>query len=73
MTPAVLAKRDILAPFRRELEELRLTALSTKDFSKVDELKSALVGVGVEVRIGKEGVTLLAGPNFDPTKLEALQ
>ena len=73
MNSAVLASRDVLAPFRRDLEELRLTALTTKDFSEVDKLKRALVEVGLEVRIGKEGVTLLPGPDFDPAKLEALK
>jgi cysteinyl-tRNA synthetase len=52
---------------------LRANALQTKDFSKVDRLKSDLTDAGVEVRMTKEGVELIPGPDFDPTKLEALK
>lgn len=56
-----------------ELSSARDTAMQTKDFSEVDRLKSALIDAGVEVRMSKAGVELLAGPNFDPSKLEALK
>ena len=46
--------------------------METKDFSKVDELKSSLVEAGVEVRMSKDSVELLPGPGFDPAKLEGL-
>lgn len=56
-----------------KLTSLRIAAMASKDFSAVDELKSALVAAGVEVRISKAGVELFAGPDFDPAKLEVLQ
>ena len=54
------------------LSETRAKALQSKDFAEVDRLKSLLIDAGVEVRMSKEGVELLAGPGFDATKLEAL-
>ncbi len=59
--------------YRDKLAALRETATQTKDFSAVDALKSALIAAGVEVRMSKAGVELVPGPDFDPTKLEALQ
>ncbi len=69
------AVRDAIAiqPFLDRLESLRSAAMATKDFSAVDALKSALIAAGVEVRISKDGVELVPGPDFDPAKLEALQ
>jgi cysteinyl-tRNA synthetase len=61
-----------LHPYARQLARLRETALATKDFSRVDALKAALVAAGVEVRMSKEGVDLVPGQGFDPAKLEAL-
>ena len=58
---------------RTRLEALRAAAVASKDFSAVDALKTALTAAGVEVRMSKEGVELLPGPDFDPAKLEALQ
>jgi cysteinyl-tRNA synthetase len=55
------------------LSDLREAAMASKDFSAVDALKSALIAAGVEVRMSKAGVELVPGPDFDPTKLEALQ
>jgi cysteinyl-tRNA synthetase len=55
------------------LATLRTSAMASKDFSEVDVLKSALIAAGVEVRMSKAGVELVPGPDFDPTKLEALQ
>jgi len=46
--------------------------MATKDFSKVDAIKSALVAAGVEVRMSKEGVQLEPTPSFDATKLEGV-
>jgi cysteinyl-tRNA synthetase len=54
------------------LAALRDAALTNKDFSAVDALKSALLAAGVEVRMSKAGVDLVPGPDFDATKLEAL-
>ena len=50
----------------------RASAMETKDFSRVDEMKAALVAAGVEVRMSKAGVELIPGPGFDPAKLEGL-
>jgi cysteinyl-tRNA synthetase len=64
---------DELAHLGGVLAALRANALETKDFSKVDRLKSDLTDAGVEVRMTKEGVELIRGPDFDPAKLEALK
>ncbi|WP_134679289.1 cysteine--tRNA ligase [Paracoccus ravus] len=54
------------------LSDLRADAMQSKDFSGVDALKTALTEAGVEVRMSKTGVELLAGPRLDPAKLGAL-
>ncbi|WP_415402685.1 cysteine--tRNA ligase [Tateyamaria sp. SN3-11] len=54
------------------LQTLRELAIESKDFSEVDALKAALQDSGLEVRMDKNGVQLLRGPNFDATKLEGL-
>jgi len=54
------------------LETARAVAKETKDFTAVDVLKSSITAAGVEVRMSKEGVELIPGPNFDPAKLEGL-
>lgn len=61
-----------LSAFEAQLFEARQKAMETKDFSEVDRLKSAFVEAGLEVRMSKAGVELLASPGFDPAKLEAL-
>lgn len=58
-----------LLPYQQELEALRAAAMTSKDFSPVDALKNALLAAGVEVRISKAGVQLLAGPAYDPAAL----
>jgi cysteinyl-tRNA synthetase len=63
----------LLSKFSEKLSSLRTAASETKDFSAVDVLKSALIAAGVEVRMSKAGVELVPGPDFDPTKLEALK
>ncbi|MBE0452403.1 MAG: hypothetical protein IBX58_01845 [Roseovarius sp.] len=55
------------------LDNLRNEALMSKDFSRVDQLKAALLDAGLEVRISRDGVELIPGPDFDPAKLEALK
>jgi len=62
-----------LYPLARRLAELRTSALASKDFSKVDALKNALLDAGVEVRMSKNDVELVAGAQLDPAKLEALK
>ncbi len=56
-----------------QLTQLRDAAKLSKDFAAVDEMKQALADCGVEVRMSKAGVELLAGPQFDAAKFEALQ
>ena len=56
-----------------KLQHLRMLAKETKDFSKVDAFKAVLVQAGVEVRMSKDTLELLPGPDFDPAKLEALK
>ncbi len=62
-----------LAGLQRRLAEFRTAAVTSKDYSAVDALKSALIAAGVEVRMSKSGVELVPGPNFDSAKLEALK
>jgi cysteinyl-tRNA synthetase len=64
---------SLLVELGNRLSELRAQALKTKDFSSVDALKSALVSAGVEVRMEKQGVSLVPGVGFDPSKLESLE
>ncbi len=64
---------DDLASLADHLGAIRARAMETRDFSEVDRLKAALRAAGVEVRMGKGAVELVPGPDFDPTKLEALQ
>ena len=61
-----------LSAYAERLSALRTDAMATKDFSGVDAMKSALLAAGVEVRMSKAGVELVAGPNFDASKLEGL-
>ncbi len=85
--PGLLAALDVMGISLQELQAedtvdlsqiadrlaaLRATAMETKDFSAVDDLKAALLWAGVEVRMSKDGVDLVAGPAFDASKLEAL-
>ncbi|MEM6372728.1 MAG: cysteine--tRNA ligase [Pseudomonadota bacterium] len=62
---AQIALRDQLIGLRKE-------AMETKNFTRVDGLKTALLEAGFEVRMSKEGVEVVAGPNADASKLEAL-
>jgi cysteinyl-tRNA synthetase len=61
-----------LEDMKTRLQIARNTAKQANDFSQVDALKSALTAAGVEVRMSKDGVELIPGPNFDPSKLEGL-
>jgi cysteinyl-tRNA synthetase len=62
-----------LSKYQSSLEAARSVAMQTKDFSLVDQIKNMLIGAGAQVQMSKEGVEVIAGPNFDPTKLEALE
>ena len=55
------------------LQAERERAKAAKDFSGVDRLKAALTAAGVVVQMGKDGVTLEPGPDFDASQLEALK
>ena len=59
-----------LSDYQKALTEAREQAMRTKDFQRVDSLKSMLVEAGVEVRMSKQGVELVPGAGFDATKLE---
>lgn len=61
-----------LSDLAEKLSKLRDKAMVTKDFSDVDAMKSALVAAGVEVRMSKDGITLVPGAGFDAAKLEGL-
>ncbi|MCA1334731.1 cysteine--tRNA ligase [Pseudooceanicola marinus] len=61
-----------LSTYAEALAATREEALQTKDFSKVDAMKQALIAAGVEVRMSKAGVELLPGADFDAAKLEGL-
>ncbi|MFC6687245.1 cysteine--tRNA ligase [Jhaorihella thermophila] len=62
-----------LSAHAARLSELRASAMETKDFSEVDRMKAALIAAGVEVRMSKDGVELVPGAGFDPSKLEAVE
>jgi cysteinyl-tRNA synthetase len=61
-----------LSEYQAILAEAREVAMQTKDFSKVDQIKSRLLNAGVEVRMSKDGVELLPSGGFDAAKLEGL-
>ncbi|MEY8798963.1 cysteine--tRNA ligase [Leisingera sp. XS_AS12] len=61
-----------LSAHEARLFEARQKAMETKDFSEVDRLKEAYLAAGLEVRMSKAGVELIASGDFDPAKLEAL-
>ena len=65
----VKKKLNLLA---KRLGEERVIAMQTKDFTAVDELKTALLEAGVEVQMSKNSVHLEVSVDFDPAKLEAL-
>ena len=64
---------EVEAELANRLDELRQMAMKTKDFSDVDALKAVLLAAGCEVRISKLGTEVIAGPTFDPTKLDVLK
>tara|TARA_R110002124_G_scaffold11597_7_gene55201 strand:+ start:12733 stop:14148 length:1416 start_codon:yes stop_codon:yes gene_type:complete len=59
-----------LTTYSDALAAARAEAMASKDFSRVDTLKTALTAAGVEVRMSKEGIELIPGPDFDADKLE---
>lgn len=67
-----ISVKDALAGLTQKMSDLRAKAMESKDFSGVDGLKAALTEAGVEVRMSKTGVELIAGPRLDAAKLGAL-
>lgn len=71
--PAWAAASDVdLSAYEAAFSAVRADAMATKDFSKLDAMKQMLVAAGVEVKMRKDGVDLVAGPAFDPSKLEGV-
>ncbi len=56
-----------------KLNVVRVISLQERDFFDFDKKKADLLDAGVEVRVTKDGVKLVPGPNFDPAKLEGLE
>ncbi len=68
LNAAPTASADLSA-WAEQLSAARDAAMHSKDFAPVDLLKSKLLAAGVEVRMSKQGVDLVPGPSFDPSKL----
>ena len=66
------ADADLLG-LSKKLSSLIEEAMSSKDFSEVDAMNTALIEAGIEVRMSKDGVELVPGPGFDASKLEGLE
>jgi len=63
---------DDLSALVAHFDQVRATAMQTKDFADLDALKAQLIDAGVEVKMSKDGVALKPTPGFDATKLEGL-
>ncbi|MEL6532336.1 MAG: cysteine--tRNA ligase [Pseudomonadota bacterium] len=61
-----------LTAFEAALSAARAQAMQSKDFTEVDRLKTALTGAGLEVRMSKTGIELVAPPGFDPAALAGI-
>ncbi|MCY3984719.1 MAG: cysteine--tRNA ligase [Roseovarius sp.] len=70
---SVDAEANSLLAMQEKMANLRSMALKSKDYSKIDRLKSLLVSAGVEVRMDKSGVKLLPGPGCDSAKLREVE
>jgi cysteinyl-tRNA synthetase len=62
-----------LSYWKNKLLEARQTALQSKDFSKVDRLKSVYVSAGLDVRMSKAGVELVPTAGFDIGRLDGME
>ncbi|MEO0485057.1 MAG: cysteine--tRNA ligase [Pseudomonadota bacterium] len=73
LTPELGGWEDVpevdLSAWAERLGDARAAAMDSKDFSQVDALKAQLTAAGVEVRMSKAGVDLIAGPAFKPDLL----
>jgi len=70
---ATLRQGVDLSRLSAQMTALRAQAKLNNDYSQVDRMKTALTLAGVEVRMTKDGVDLIPGHRFDPSKLEALE
>ncbi|MEM9710100.1 MAG: cysteine--tRNA ligase [Pseudomonadota bacterium] len=59
-----------LSAHAARLEAAWEAAKASKDFAEVDRMKAGFLAAGVEVRMGRDGVELVAGPDFDASALE---
>ena len=67
------ARRIDLSYWENKLLEARQTALQSKDFTKLDRLKSVYISAGLDVRMGKTGVELVPAAGFDIGKLDDIE
>jgi len=56
---------QLLDELRLRITAARKRAMETKDFAGVDRQKSILLDAGIHVQMGKDGVSLGAGPEVD--------
>ncbi|MEM9909522.1 MAG: cysteine--tRNA ligase [Pseudomonadota bacterium] len=66
------SEREALDEVAALFDRTRDAAKTSKDFSQVDALKSALVEAGVEVRMSKDGVALVPATGYNAARIEAL-
>ena len=62
-----------LSKWENMLSKARAKAVETKDFSEVDRLKSAFVSAGLDVRMSKTDVALVAKAGFQVDRLDGLE
>jgi cysteinyl-tRNA synthetase len=61
-----------LQPLADHLYSVWTQSKATKNFAEVDRLKQQLEAAGVLIKMGKDGVTLEPGVNFDPATMSAI-
>ena len=66
------AKSVDLSKWEDMLSHARAKAMETRDFSEVDRLKSAFVSSGLDVRMSKTDVELVAKAGFQVDRLDGL-
>jgi cysteinyl-tRNA synthetase len=69
-------QRELVSQFSSLIEELlqdRTEARAKKNFLRADAIRDAFAAAGVRVKDTPTGVEWELGPNFDPSKLEALK
>ena len=63
---------DVLARIQARFDDIRADAMQSKDFSRVDYLKSALTDAGLEVRMSKAGVELILRPGTNQQRVVSI-